>query len=443
MATTETLLMGSFNDWEDMYSYVSLYGVHIVIGALLSAVTIYRREMSCNRVFHEDDSDDEAEDESLSAPFCISDELEAEAEELLDGAGMYCSGQPIVALAAAWLEFFTSVENGDNSKDDLLSWDMLDHAGNISTQPIIAAIALALLNKDKLPKDPIGGKLKEKKKFEFEFDPFTNQLPPDSHVHIASFLHPKDVTSLACVSKSYREVVDRGDTSNAIWKTLWERDYAWIVQNWIVGQIALKRSNPPSSFVVDKEFYFAFGKCYINYVLAGQNTQESCLVGLHSHIYDITNFLDDHPGSPDTLMVHAGSDCTTFFEDMGHSMIARRLAKNLCVVADMSHFEGGCGVRPTAHTVVNVDNDHHLPRRELEAGENLLRGRKQRPRSGTLQTIRDRLNKEEEQVRYRVLRGEVCCPDALATVTPFYDPFIQAWRVWYISHDLESVILPA
>ena len=475
---TETLLINSmyYEHWEDM---MHEYGVHILIGALLSALTIYRREMSSNRVFHDedgnyafggycdgdgdgtgaedDDDDDASSSEDSSSSFCnISDEMEVEAEVLLDGAGLYCSGQPILALASVWLDLLTTLSTpavsysdestkSDNRNVDLIPSDLLDHVGNFSSEPIMAAIAMTMLHqKTKLGKEVHPKQITRGP----TYDPLANQLPPDVHVHIASFLHPKDVTTLASVSRSYREVTD----SNAIWKTLWERDYAWLVHKWTIGQKALKRSNPTPSFEVDKEFYFTFGQCYLNYILAGQNTRECCLVGIHSHIYDITKFLDDHPGSPDTLMVHAGRDCTGFFEDMNHTMIARRRAKKFCVVADMSHLGGeeGCGVRPTPHTPIVIPQEsdkkkcpHLLPRHYVEAGDNILRGRRQRPRSGTLQSVRDRLHKEAEQVQRRVHKGYISCDDALATVTPFYDPFVKEWRVWYTSNSLETVILPA
>lgn len=46
-------------------------------------------------------------------------------------------------------------------------------------------------------------------------------------------------------------------------------------------------------------------------------------------MYDITDFMHQHPGSPETLMENAGADASEFFEDVGHSLDARGLMKSL------------------------------------------------------------------------------------------------------------------
>lgn len=52
-------------------------------------------------------------------------------------------------------------------------------------------------------------------------------------------------------------------------------------------------------------------------------------MGLYGRLYDITEFMHHHPGSPETLMDNAGADATHFFEDVGHSASARKLMKSL------------------------------------------------------------------------------------------------------------------
>jgi len=41
-------------------------------------------------------------------------------------------------------------------------------------------------------------------------------------------------------------------------------------------------------------------------------------------VYDVTKFLDDHPGGPDIISDGAGQDLTDQFEDTGHSQDARK-----------------------------------------------------------------------------------------------------------------------
>lgn len=40
-------------------------------------------------------------------------------------------------------------------------------------------------------------------------------------------------------------------------------------------------------------------------------------------VYDVTNYLDDHPGGGEVMMEVAGEDATNMFEDIGHSNDAR------------------------------------------------------------------------------------------------------------------------
>lgn len=78
-----------------------------------------------------------------------------------------------------------------------------------------------------------------------------------------------------------------------------------------------------------KAFFSEFEASWLDWVAAGQNSEASCIVGLHGHLYDVTEFMHSHPGSPETLMDNAGADATDFFEDVGHSLDARNLMKHL------------------------------------------------------------------------------------------------------------------
>ena len=44
---------------------------------------------------------------------------------------------------------------------------------------------------------------------------------------------------------------------------------------------------------------------------------------IHGQVYNVTKFLDDHPGGPDIIADGAGTDLTDQFEDTGHSAEAR------------------------------------------------------------------------------------------------------------------------
>lgn len=48
-------------------------------------------------------------------------------------------------------------------------------------------------------------------------------------------------------------------------------------------------------------------------------------------VYDITKYLDDHPGGAEVLLDLGGQDADEFFEDIGHSMDARSELKKYLV----------------------------------------------------------------------------------------------------------------
>jgi len=57
------------------------------------------------------------------------------------------------------------------------------------------------------------------------------------------------------------------------------------------------------------------------------NDSESTWIIINNHVYDVTKFLDEHPGGEEVLLEQAGKDATEAFEDVGHSTDARNLMK--------------------------------------------------------------------------------------------------------------------
>jgi cytochrome b involved in lipid metabolism len=57
--------------------------------------------------------------------------------------------------------------------------------------------------------------------------------------------------------------------------------------------------------------------------VAEHSSPESTWIILHGRAYDITNFMQEHPGGPDILKTVAGRDATEEFEDTFHSKVAR------------------------------------------------------------------------------------------------------------------------
>ncbi|RVE74529.1 hypothetical protein OJAV_G00022970 [Oryzias javanicus] len=46
---------------------------------------------------------------------------------------------------------------------------------------------------------------------------------------------------------------------------------------------------------------------------------------IHDKVYDISSFLEEHPGGEEVLLEQGGADATESFEDVGHSLDAREM----------------------------------------------------------------------------------------------------------------------
>ncbi|KAG6332922.1 hypothetical protein ID866_6164 [Astraeus odoratus] len=65
--------------------------------------------------------------------------------------------------------------------------------------------------------------------------------------------------------------------------------------------------------------------------LKANNTKESLYVLLHEKVYDVTKFIDEHPGGDEVILAEAGKDATDAFEDVGHSDEARDLLPGMLI----------------------------------------------------------------------------------------------------------------
>ncbi len=52
---------------------------------------------------------------------------------------------------------------------------------------------------------------------------------------------------------------------------------------------------------------------------------------IHGKVYDLTRFLDEHPGGEEVLLELGGKDGTEAFEDIGHSQDARDVMEKMLV----------------------------------------------------------------------------------------------------------------
>ena len=223
-----------------------------------------------------------------------------------------------------------------------------------------------------------------------------------------------------------------------------------------------------------KNLYFSFAAGWVDYTLAGQNTLERCLVGLHGHVFDISDFVESHPGSPETLLVQAGRDATAFFEDLGHSLGARKIATRMCAVMDRSCAEqrptsnnsniivhrpspasplgSSCGLclpGPGGNGAVPCRSDVAASRAlAAKATGSMPMGRSKPRRAGCLQRIREDLHKGRVKAQVcadkwaaSVGNGTALENGMLGSVRVYWDPLRGEWLAWYTNMNFQPVFL--
>ncbi|KAH8517679.1 hypothetical protein Peur_048927 [Populus x canadensis] len=67
------------------------------------------------------------------------------------------------------------------------------------------------------------------------------------------------------------------------------------------------------------------GKVFTLADVSAHNSPKDCWLVVEGRVYDVTKFLEDHPGGDDVLLSATGKDATDDFEDVGHSSTARAL----------------------------------------------------------------------------------------------------------------------
>jgi len=186
------------------------------------------------------------------------------------------------------------------------------------------------------------------------------------------------------------------------------------------------------------DLYFAIWECWLRWSIALRNTTQDCLVGLHGAVYDITAFLPHHPGSIETLLIHAGTDATGMFETVRHSRRARTLADGFCVMVPLPE----CSSLNRKHVLPSRYNS--LERNHESANDGCDHEGVYRP----VHQIFSRLRKHFQRVN-RVIeastreqlyhQSEIVVGDVVHT---FYDPFAECWCAWYTSLTLEGELEP-
>ncbi|KAJ0989463.1 hypothetical protein J5N97_007819 [Dioscorea zingiberensis] len=90
--------------------------------------------------------------------------------------------------------------------------------------------------------------------------------------------------------------------------------------------------------------------------VSNHNTAQDCWLIIDGKVYDVTKFLEDHPGGDEVLLSATGKDATDDFEDVGHSSTARAMMDEYYVgKIDSSTIPGKVKYTPPKQPHYNQD----------------------------------------------------------------------------------------
>ncbi|KAF9515197.1 hypothetical protein BS47DRAFT_798116 [Hydnum rufescens UP504] len=72
--------------------------------------------------------------------------------------------------------------------------------------------------------------------------------------------------------------------------------------------------------------------------LKAHTGRDDLYVLISGKVYNVTKFLDEHPGGDEVILAEAGKDATEAFEDVGHSDEARDILKGCTLGISMVHL---------------------------------------------------------------------------------------------------------
>ena len=87
---------------------------------------------------------------------------------------------------------------------------------------------------------------------------------------------------------------------------------------------------------------------------AGHTSAGDCWLVIHGKVYDVSQFMSDHPGGPESMLEFAGRDATGGFEDSSHSSSARKMMAKYLIGLAEGGAKGGAGAAAAASVGAGV-----------------------------------------------------------------------------------------
>ena len=304
------LILGMFA----AFLYYEPSGRLIGLILILSTITLCRKELSCNQEFRKEidsqrrDKKERDDDNRPQYDDCRKSE-QSQISTLIQQPQVHLSVRIYEAITSL-LELPVSFIQSFITKSPSSSKKMNNRAKSLSATNL---------------KQLQGASFKR----EIMLDLANILISDELLISVMSYLDRPSMGALSCTCKAMESRISQSDI---LWEQLWRMRYGrcWdelkhVRRRRMVGWSPSENWGPPIQgwkYFMDD---FEFG--WFDWILAGSNTSECCLIALGGNIYDITKFVPLHPGSPESLLMEAGGEVTQIFNDIGHSQTARRTSK--------------------------------------------------------------------------------------------------------------------
>ncbi|KAI3900910.1 hypothetical protein MKW98_026477 [Papaver atlanticum] len=105
------------------------------------------------------------------------------------------------------------------------------------------------------------------------------------------------------------------------------------------------------------------------------SSKSDCWLTIHGKVYDVTNFLEEHPGGEDVLLESAAKgDATNDFEDVGHSSTATSMLSSYLIgTLDRSSSKKGDVGQQSSNGVKNVAAKTATLERQVSSSSSSMR----------------------------------------------------------------------
>lgn len=404
MATAHLLSVSSIEEWYEYSTHrLSPYKVEICVLFVLAVLTLFRKDLSANRSYRSRSSSHRKR------------------------------------LSIDYTEYLNDLRNTD--------WN--NYVSKLATD-IETKITTSIPDLNPLTISPVF----HQNRPDFNF----LQLNRDIMLLVVECLSNTEISRFSCVSKYFASLL----SSDFIWEQLWIYRYGKIWQHPLIKSVRTCRNirwdpynnwGPPSQGW--KIFVQEFEYGWVNWLLAGCNTKELCLVGIDGNIYNVTNFIDHHPGSSETLLDHTGGDATKFFYDIGHSNYALTLREAFMVIEDV--YSTKCkALSPNpilTHFTLTMNNERKVVKKYVVRYCKSVNQPLESPcSSGMLRDLTcysdDNITTNTDMLTNMLSLEDIIISEPTQDYEKFhlgqprlyYDPLRQEWYVWWTCCGMERCV---